>query len=101
MVSNLTNSEQNVIDIVLYVSSSLSILGSLFIILTYLIFKDSRTLGTQLIVFLSLSDLLSSISWLPWNVDEGLCIAQAILLQFGIISSYMWTGTKLDAHLLI
>ena len=99
---DLESEEQEIVAKVLYVSVTFSIVGSLFIIFTYLIFKKSRTpgnesnrssysLGTKLVLLLSISDLLTSISWLPWNVNSVLCVIQAASLQFFQTASFFWS----------
>jgi len=91
MGTQLDDEEKQIINSILYVSASLSAIGALFIILTYLLFKETRTSGTKLIFFLSFTDLMCSLSWLPWNLDATLCIIQAVSLQFFEAASFMWT----------
>lgn len=91
MARSLVDPEHEIIRIMLYFSSILSLIGSLFIILTFLVFKRTRTFGTKLIFFLSISDFFASIAWLPWNTSDQLCNIQAIFLQFFELSSYCWT----------
>eukprot|EP01112_Ceratiomyxa_fruticulosa_P008395 TRINITY_DN2177_c0_g1_i1.p1 TRINITY_DN2177_c0_g1~~TRINITY_DN2177_c0_g1_i1.p1 ORF type:complete len:347 (-),score=34.63 TRINITY_DN2177_c0_g1_i1:25-1065(-) len=88
----LTNSEIQVLQILVYVGASLSVLGSGLIVLTYTIFKESRReLGSTLIFFLNLSDLFLSFSWYPWiHVDPRLCELQASAIQFFELSSMFW-----------
>mmetsp|Transcript_7653 Transcript_7653/g.10561 ORF Transcript_7653/g.10561 Transcript_7653/m.10561 type:complete len:320 (+) Transcript_7653:140-1099(+) len=89
--SPLSSSEEEIINAVLYFSSGLSLLGSLFIIFTYILFKETRTFGTKLIFFLSIADFCAALSWFPWNVNSTLCTVQASILQFSEIASYMWS----------
>jgi len=91
MITDLNEDEQKSIYFILYGSSSISLLGAGFIVLTYLLFKETRSFGTTLIFWLSLSDLLTSLSWLPWNANEQLCIMQAVSLQFFETASYFWS----------
>lgn len=62
----LTTDQEEIIDYILYASSGLSMIGSLFIIFTFIVFKETRTFGTKLIFFLSISDFFTSLSWFPW-----------------------------------
>eukprot|EP01114_Cavostelium_apophysatum_P002622 TRINITY_DN12322_c0_g1_i1.p1 TRINITY_DN12322_c0_g1~~TRINITY_DN12322_c0_g1_i1.p1 ORF type:complete len:307 (-),score=10.47 TRINITY_DN12322_c0_g1_i1:71-991(-) len=80
-----------IINYALYASGGLSCLGSLFIIMTYLLFKSTRSYGTRLVFFLSIADFMASFSWFPWNKSELLCEIQAGMLQFFMISSTLWT----------
>jgi len=82
-IVKLNESEIDVLHIILWCSASLGVVGALFIIITYLLFKEIRIFSTKLIFFLSLSDFLSSVSWYPFGaVNNYLCIVQAMSLQF-------------------
>jgi hypothetical protein len=59
----LTDDQRDIITYALYGSSTLSLVGAFVIIMTFLIFKDTRTFGTKLIFFLSFSDFFCSLSW--------------------------------------
>jgi hypothetical protein len=74
-----------------YVTASLGILGSLYIIFTFIMFKESRTFGTKLVFFLSIADLLHGLEWYPWGVTNTLCTIQGMLMQWSELSYYMWT----------
>jgi len=87
----LSKEQEEIIDNVLYGTASLSIIGAFFIVMTFLLFKETRTYGTKLIFFLSISDLITSIGFLPWNKNYFLCILQASTLQFFEMSSYLWS----------
>jgi len=84
-------SDLEVLNCAIYFSGSLSIVSSGGIIFTYLLFPNTRTFGTKLIFFLSVSDFFSSFGWFPWNVTSTLCWIQASVLQFFITASFLWT----------
>lgn len=89
----------------------LSSIGAILIILTYILFKDIRTVPRQLLLNLSIADLLTAIANLIGmlvNFDAHLntckvphdqqshvlgkiCIAQAGVAQFATNSSILWT----------
>jgi len=74
-----------------YITASLGIIGSLFIIFTYIAFKEARTFGTLLVLFLSIADLLHGLEWYPWGITEELCIVQGMIMQWSELSYYFWT----------
>lgn len=77
---------------IIYGSASLGLLGAAFIIITFLLFKEIRLFSTKLIFFLSLSDFMASLCWFPFgNVNDFLCLVQAMGLQFFLGSSLLWT----------
>jgi len=82
----------HIIQIIILATASLGLLGSLFIISTFLLFKEIRLFSTKLIFFLSLSDFMASICWFPFGSKaEILCVIQAMGLQFFLCSSLLWT----------
>jgi hypothetical protein len=80
------------------VASVLSFLGSGMIILCYLCFSDLRKFAFKLVFYLSICDLLSSISGFiqPMNqngdLDCGLCLTQAWILSIFELASVLWTA---------
>jgi hypothetical protein len=94
-------------DQVLAVTSSLSLLGSFSIIVSFA-FKENRFLGRKLIVYISLCDFMSSaaflISTLYGDITQGgtgeslkstpavKCVVQGYLLTFFYLASALWTG---------
>ncbi|KRX04593.1 hypothetical protein PPERSA_04408 [Pseudocohnilembus persalinus] len=94
----------------------ISLVGSIFVILTYIIFKSLRTFAFKLVCFLSFSDFLICISFLSgmllysdnfqqpdkqqqnqiYQYDQEqnsvLCKATGFLLNFGYLSSFLWTS---------
>jgi len=86
-----SHDEEDVLDYALYTSCGLSMIGTSFIILTFLIFPKTRTFGTRLIFFLSISDFFTSFCWFPWDFNFDFCVLQASLLHFFQIASYLWS----------
>ena len=86
-----------------------SSVGSILIILSYLLFKDIRTIPRQLLFNLSLADLLTALAnffGLLFNFEtyyteyhhgqvsnavHGACIAQAATSSFATTASILWT----------
>lgn len=82
--------------IIVLFSCTLSFLGSSLIILTYIIWSDLRTTPRKLLVFLSVSDWLSAVSyafgvWRVFHTDSLDCIVQGAISTFANTSSFFWT----------
>ena len=100
------DSEYFWIQLVSVVICILSILGSLAIIVTYVLVKDIRSKARELLVHISLMDIMYSTAnlvglALPYhkvfnqhntsNVYSHLCKAQAFIAVYGTIGSVLWT----------
>ena len=77
--------------------NSLSLLGSLFIIFSYLKFARLRKFAFKLICYLSISDLMFSIAgFLIFNdadeVSYSFCAFQGFALYYSSISTVFWTA---------
>uniref|UniRef100_A0A7N9AJX8 G protein-coupled receptor 157 n=1 Tax=Mastacembelus armatus TaxID=205130 RepID=A0A7N9AJX8_9TELE len=82
--------------VVVLFSCGLSLLGSSLIILTYVIWPDLRTAPRKLLVYLSVSDLLSAASyaygvWRAFRTDSLDCVVQGAISTFANTSSFFWT----------
>ncbi|XP_062315875.1 G-protein coupled receptor 157 [Osmerus eperlanus] len=82
--------------ILVLISCAFSFLGSFLIIFTYIIWPDLRTTPRKLLVFLSIADFLSAVSYAygVWNVfktDSVGCIVQGAISTFSNTSSFFWT----------
>ncbi|KAM7404589.1 hypothetical protein PAMP_011926 [Pampus punctatissimus] len=82
--------------VVVLCSCALSFVGSSLIILTYICWSDLRTTPRKLLVFLSVSDWLSAVSyafgvWRVFRVDSLDCIIQGAISTFANTSSFFWT----------
>ena len=96
------------------VSSLASMVGSVLIILSFVLWKDLRTVARAILVFLAIADLMTAIGYffggivyLHYEVNDNgtaasehmfqrLCTAQSFLTTVFPISSFLWT-----AHLAI
>ena len=75
----------------------LSVLGSFFIIVTFIGFKDIRTPSRTIIVFIAISDLISSLSNCVGLKINSLhaspnypCVIQSLIGSTFILSSFFW-----------
>ena len=83
------------------IGGCLSVVGSLFIIVSYCIFRRSRKFSRKLLLFLTIADLGASLGWLMsgFHVDMPLpdrpgtlCVIQGYVLQFFYLASFLWTA---------
>ncbi|KAK9722481.1 hypothetical protein K7432_002670 [Basidiobolus ranarum] len=80
------------------VTATLSIFGSLTSIFAFLFWKRFQTATARLVFFMAISDLLSVVSRFigRWGImagtDSFLCQFQAGAMQWGDISSILWTA---------
>ena len=105
--------------IISLVSSSLSIISSLCIIVTYFIWPDIRSVSRQIIVFLSLADLFTALGYVIGSANhlqyEGnntggvngschtftrVCVLQSSITSWSSMASFWWTSI-LAFHLYI
>lgn len=82
--------------VVVLCSCALSFLGSSLIVLTYIIWPDLRTTPRKLLVYLSVSDWLSAVSyafgvWSVFRTDSLDCVIQGAISSFANTSSFFWT----------
>lgn len=82
--------------VIVFFSCALSFLGSSLIILTYIIWSDLRTTPRKLLVYLSVSDWLSAVSyafgaWRVFRTNSVDCIVQGAISTFANTSSFFWT----------
>ena len=77
-------------------ASSLSLFGSLFIIITYSMFTDLRGYAFKMILILALFDILNCIGFsIPTyeSTDKSIpCHIQAVLINISTIAGILWTS---------
>ncbi|XP_061374942.1 G-protein coupled receptor 1-like isoform X2 [Gastrolobium bilobum] len=75
-------------------ASSLSLLGSGFIVLCYLFFKELHKFSFKLVFYLALSDMLCSFFSIIGDPSNGVfCYAQGYSTHFFCVASFLWTTT--------
>lgn len=82
--------------VVVLCTCALSFLGSSLIVLTYLVWSDLRTTPRKLLVYLSVTDWLSAVSyafgvWRAFRADSLDCVVQGAVSTFANTSSFFWT----------
>eukprot|EP00520_Triparma_pacifica_P018675 CAMPEP_0118662362 /NCGR_PEP_ID=MMETSP0785-20121206/16790_1 /TAXON_ID=91992 /ORGANISM="Bolidomonas pacifica, Strain CCMP 1866" /LENGTH=341 /DNA_ID=CAMNT_0006555899 /DNA_START=71 /DNA_END=1093 /DNA_ORIENTATION=+ len=87
------NEKQNqMIMCITIIESSLSFVGSLIIVMSYLSFKRLRKFSLQLVFWLSISDLGNCISYFLGDPKTGwLCTTQSMIMSLFELSSVLWT----------
>lgn len=82
--------------VIVLFSCALSFLGSSLIIITYIVWSDLRTTPRKLLVWLSVSDWLSAVSYAygvgkVFHTDSVDCVVQGAISTFANTSSFFWT----------
>ncbi|XP_077236375.1 G-protein coupled receptor 1-like [Tasmannia lanceolata] len=91
---NLTGKERRILTAVNAGASTLSLGGSAFIVLCYLLFKELRKFSFKLIFFLALSDMFCSFFNIIGDPSKGFfCYAQGYSTHFFCVASFLWTTT--------
>ncbi|XP_011011699.1 PREDICTED: G-protein coupled receptor 1 isoform X2 [Populus euphratica] len=94
MIGNLTAHQRWILMAVKGGASSLSFLGSSFIVLCYLLFKELRKFSFKLVFYLALSDMLCSFFSIVGDPSKGFfCYAQGYSTHFFCVASFLWTTT--------
>ncbi|XP_052107339.1 G-protein coupled receptor 1 isoform X3 [Arachis duranensis] len=91
---SLTAHQRNILAGVNAGASSLSFVGSGFIVLCYLLFKELRKFSFKLVFYLALSDMLCSFFSIVGDPSKGFfCSAQGYSTHFFCVASFLWTTT--------
>ncbi|WVY91095.1 hypothetical protein V8G54_036609 [Vigna mungo] len=90
----LTAHDRQILTAVNAGASSLSLAGSSFIVLCYLLFKELRKFSFKLVFYLALADMLCSFFSIIGDPFKGLfCYAQGYSTHFFCVASFLWTTT--------
>ncbi|KAJ4836018.1 glycolytic proteins transcriptional activator gcr1 [Turnera subulata] len=96
-MGGLTGEERRIAGAVKGGASSLSFVGSSFIVLCYCLFPHLRKFSFKLVFYLAISDMLCSFFSIvadPWSGFGGfLCYAQDYTTHFFCVASFLWTTT--------
>jgi len=93
-MTNFSEEQNQALSAVRIVGSTVSVIGSGFIILMYLSYSDLRRFAFRLVVMLSVCDLILGFGIYlgDGHVNNTLCCFQAFLIQFGSIGEVLWTA---------
>ena len=101
---NRTISQHHYMTFLTMMSSCFSMVGSALIIITFVIWKDIRTVARAIVVFLSIADFFTATGYLfgaivhylnqrnPLDQYRYLCRAQSFVTTAFPISSFLWTS---------
>eukprot|EP00697_Spironema_sp_BW2_P017767 gnl/Spiro4/9562_TR5070_c0_g1_i1.p1 gnl/Spiro4/9562_TR5070_c0_g1~~gnl/Spiro4/9562_TR5070_c0_g1_i1.p1 ORF type:complete len:356 (+),score=82.73 gnl/Spiro4/9562_TR5070_c0_g1_i1:58-1125(+) len=90
-MDDLSDTQIHVVWILSVVCGSLSIAGSLFILVSLVQFAELRTFSARLLVWLSVVNLIAPISQFQRSPTDSNCQWFAMLGQFFYVSSFLWT----------
>lgn len=85
-MGSLTDNQVATLILIERVTASISVIGTLLLLLTFICFKDFRTLSNTLIFYASFANLFSNVAALIGgaalsNVSGALCQFQSFLLE--------------------
>lgn len=109
-LADFTAEQLEVLVVINYVVSVLSLAGSLFIVFLYLYFKSQRRFTVRLVFILSLSDIGICVANLMGDPNSNwFCYVQGVLLSFFRLSSVLctpsdgirWFGLWVSSGLLV
>ncbi|CAN1151021.1 G-protein coupled receptor 1 [Linum perenne] len=91
---NLTGHDRRLLRNINAGASSFSFLGSSFIVLCYILFRDLRKFSFKLVFYLAISDMLCSFFSIVGDPSTGFfCYAQGYSTHFFCVASFLWTTT--------
>lgn len=94
VVGNLTAHDRRVLTAVNAGAASLSFVGSSFIVLCYVLFKELRKFSFKLVFYLALSDMMCSFFSMVGDPSKGFfCYTQGYTTHFFCVASFLWTTT--------
>eukprot|EP01006_Ploeotia_vitrea_P040811 TRINITY_DN66462_c7_g1_i1.p1 TRINITY_DN66462_c7_g1~~TRINITY_DN66462_c7_g1_i1.p1 ORF type:complete len:285 (-),score=121.11 TRINITY_DN66462_c7_g1_i1:715-1569(-) len=86
-----SDAQNEVLQALIICGSCLSIVGTLFITLSYVVFPSLRSFPYKIIVFLGLADFFNALSYLI-GLNSELCQLQAAMSQFFAVATFFWTA---------
>lgn len=93
-IGSLTANDRRILTTLSTGASTLSLAGSTFIVLCYVLFKELRKFSFKLVFFLALSDMLCSFFNIVGDPSQGVfCFAQGYSTHFFCVASFLWTTT--------
>ncbi|KAF7830404.1 G-protein coupled receptor 1 isoform X1 [Senna tora] len=94
VIGGLTAHNRQVLSAVNTGASSLSFIGSSFIVLCYVLFTELRKFSFKLVFYLAFSDMLCSFFNIVGDPSRGFfCYAQSYSTHFFCVASFLWTTT--------
>eukprot|EP00268_Persea_americana_P055139 TRINITY_DN6386_c1_g1_i2.p1 TRINITY_DN6386_c1_g1~~TRINITY_DN6386_c1_g1_i2.p1 ORF type:complete len:175 (-),score=14.14 TRINITY_DN6386_c1_g1_i2:603-1127(-) len=91
---SFTVNERQMLTAVNTAASTLSMVGSAFIVLCYILFKELRKFSFKLVFFLAFSDMFCSLFNIVGDPSKGFfCYAQGSSTHFFCVASFLWTTT--------
>ncbi|CAN6582998.1 unnamed protein product [Malus baccata var. baccata] len=94
VAGGLTAYDRHVLAAVNAGAASLSFVGSGFIVLCYVLFKELRKFSFKLVFYLALSDMLCSFFSMVGDPSRGFfCYSHGYSTHFFCVASFLWTTT--------
>lgn len=82
------------------ITSILSFFGTLFIIVSYFVWKDIRSKSRRILVYISIADFCTAVAtvaatasfWLTGSETKQVCFIQSIIGTLSVLCSFFWTA---------
>ena len=82
------------------ITSILSFFGTLFIIVSYFLWKDIRSKSRRILVYISIADFCTAVAtvaatasfWLTGSETKQVCFIQSIIGTLSVLCSFFWTA---------
>ena len=71
----------------------LSLFGTLFIVVSFFVWKDIQSFSRRILVFISIADFFTAIANILglWSHNEQVCLVQSTIGTLSVLSSFFWT----------
>lgn len=87
-----SSSEDHSLHLIIIITNCLSLCGSLFIIAIFASSASVRSYAFKLVLYMTLADTIRAVGFVIPTSTHSLCIAQAVLTNFGSLSGVIWTS---------
>ena len=82
------------------ITSILSFFGTLFIVVSFFVWKDIRTTSRRILVYISVADFCTAVAtiaaiasfWVTGSESKKVCFVQSILGTLSVLCSFFWTA---------
>lgn len=88
----MSASEDHTIYLIIIITNSLSLCGSLFILAIFASSASVRSYAFKLVFYMTIADTIRAAGYIIPTSTNSLCITQAVLTNFGALSGVLWTS---------
>lgn len=86
-------------EILTTITSVLSLFGTVFIVISFFMWKDIRTTSRRILVYISIADFFTCVAtiaavtnfWLSGSENPQVCLVQSVIGTLSVLCSFFWT----------